>query len=285
MTNVEHHDEPMATLDAGERREVRQRRSGSSRIIHEVIRIEGEEELVRPAKSLILSGGLAGVAITASVFAKAELRAGLPDAPWRHLIESLGYSAGFIIVVMARLQLFTENTVTAVLPVTTHPSWAKLGQMLRLWGIVFLSNIAGTLAIAWLVSREVMISPETFHAILAISRELFAASFWQSFWLGVPAGFLIGSLCWIQPNARGSEFWVILALGYLISVGNLTHAIAGAAEVWTVWLAGESSLSHAVFGVLLPTLLGNIVGGTGLFAVLAHGQVSDELAQQSSAAE
>lgn len=281
MSEDERHDEPSQTLDPSERREVRQRRSGSSRIIHEVIRLEGEAELDRPIQSLLLSGWLAGVAITASVFAKAALHAGLPDAPWRHLVESFGYTLGFIIVVMARLQLFTENTVTAVLPVTTHPTRAKLAKMLRLWALVFLANMAGTLVVAWLIEHELVVDADAHAAILAISRDLARNAFWQNFWLGIPAGFLIGTLCWIQPNAKGSEFWVILALSYLISLGNLTHAIAGAAEVWAVWLAGETTLRHAVLGVLLPTLAGNIIGGTGLFAVLAHGQVSDELSEDA----
>ena len=44
------------------------------------------------------------------------LRAHLPDEPWRPLVTSFGYSIGFVMVVLSRQQLFTENTVTVVLP-------------------------------------------------------------------------------------------------------------------------------------------------------------------------
>ena len=46
--------------------------------------------------------------------------AACPTRRWRHLIDSFGYSVGFVIVILARQQLFTESTLTAVLPVLTR---------------------------------------------------------------------------------------------------------------------------------------------------------------------
>jgi formate/nitrite transporter FocA (FNT family) len=43
------------------------------------------------------------------------------------------------------------------------------------------------------------------------------------------------------------------------------------------WLAGKTTFGDATLGFILPALLGNIAGGTGLFAVLAHGQVRGEI--------
>ncbi|MGN6377061.1 MAG: formate/nitrite transporter family protein [Sphingomonas sp.] len=269
--------EPSESLSREEERQVVGRKAGSSRIIHEVVRVEGEEELNRPWLSLTFSGLAAGVGISASVLGKGYLHAALPDAPWRAPIESFGYTFGFIIVVMSRLQLFTESTLTAVLPVATHPSLGKLGQMLRLWTIVLLSNFAGTLAASWLIAHNVVVSPEDRAAIIDVSRELFAHEPLKLLWLGIPSGFLIGAIAWILPNARQSEIWVILVLSYLISLGHLSHCIAGSVDAWVMWLSGNASFGQAAGGVILPSLIGNIIGGTGLFAMLAHGQVSGEL--------
>lgn len=60
------------------------------------------------------------------------------------LLENLGYTFGFIIVIMARQQLFTENTVTAVLPVMQNPTLGNFGLLMRLWSVVLLGNLIGT---------------------------------------------------------------------------------------------------------------------------------------------
>jgi formate/nitrite transporter FocA (FNT family) len=90
------------------------------RLIHEIIREEGEAELRRPASALAWSGLASGLSMGFSFLTQALLRSSLPEEPWRHLIDSFGYSVGFIIVVLGRQQLFTESTLTAVLPVLTR---------------------------------------------------------------------------------------------------------------------------------------------------------------------
>jgi formate-nitrite transporter family protein len=95
--------------------------------------------------------------------------------------------------------------------------------------------------------------------------------------LGIPAGFLIAALAWILPNAEGSKFWVILLVAYVIALGNFAHVVAGATEVFLVLIAGHISLAQAFGGVILPTLIGNILGGTALFSLIAYAQVREEI--------
>ena len=95
-------------------------------LIYEIVRRMGEEEMERPATSLWWSGVAAGLSISFSLLAQAVLRAHLPDTSWRPLLTSLGYPVGFLIVVLARQQLFTENTITPVLPsqpISQQPIW------------------------------------------------------------------------------------------------------------------------------------------------------------------
>jgi formate/nitrite transporter FocA (FNT family) len=93
----------------------------------------------------------------------------------------------------------------------------------------------------------------------------------------MPAGFLVASIAWILPNARGSEFWVIILITYVIAIGGFSHVVAGSTEAWFLWLTGHMTLGQATVGSIFPALVGNIIGGTGLFAVLAHGQVRSEI--------
>ena len=269
--------EPVDGLSEDEVESVDERRSGSAKVVHEVIRLQGDEELGRPLASLIFSGFAAGVAISASILAEAFLHERLPKAPWAELVSSFGYSVGFVIVIMGNLQLFTENTVTAVLPLATNPTRRNVGRLLRLWVTVFAANMAGTLFVAWLVSRQIIVGPEQLSAALDVSRSVLTHDAMTTLMLGMPAGFLVASIAWILPNARGSEFWVIVLITYVIALGGFSHVVAGSGEAWLLWLQGEVGLYDAVARLILPSLLGNIIGGTGLFAVLAHGQVRREL--------
>ena len=105
-------------------------------IIYEIVRRQGDEEMVRPIVSLWWSGVAAGMSMSFSLLAQAILQTHLPDAPWRPLVADLGYSVGFVMVVMSRQQLFTENTVTAVLPVMAEFTAGNLLKLARMWGVV-----------------------------------------------------------------------------------------------------------------------------------------------------
>jgi formate/nitrite transporter FocA (FNT family) len=268
---------PSEQLSQEESEAVSARQGGSSRVVHEVVRLKGDAELERPATSLLLSGFCAGIAMSVSVLAEAALHSRLPVSPSRELIVDLGYTIGFLIVIMGRLQLFTESTMTAVLPLVTHPTGRNFARLAKLWSIVFAANLLGTLLVAWLVSRSLIVSPEQLAAAREISAMLLRHDAWRTFLLGIPAGFLIAALAWILPSAKGSEVWVIFVITYAVSICGFSHVIAGSMEAWLVWLSGDAGFGWSVFGFIGPALLGNIVGGTGLFAVLAHGQVRSEI--------
>jgi formate/nitrite transporter FocA (FNT family) len=282
-TAPEDEAEPVDGLSDTEVDSVDERKSGSAKVVHEVIRLQGDEELGRPLASLLFSGFAAGVAISASILAEAFLQARLPDAPWTELVSSFGYCVGFVIVIMGNLQLFTESTVTAVLPLATNPTRRNLGRLFRLWAAVFVANMAGTLFVALLVSRQVIVDAEQLSATMEVSRSILRHDAFTTFLVGMPAGFLVASIAWILPNARGSEFWVIVTITYVIALGGFSHVVAGSGEAWLLWLQGEVSLFDATCRLIVPSLLGNIVGGAGLFAVLAHGQVRREIETDQAA--
>ncbi len=94
---------------------------------------------------------------------------------------------------------------------------------------------------------------------------------------GIVSGWLIAALVWMLPSAEGTEIFVITLITYLIALGGFTHVVAGSAEAFYLWLAGPASLTQVVFGFLLPTLAGNLFGGTLLFAVLSYAQVREEI--------
>jgi formate/nitrite transporter FocA (FNT family) len=264
-------------LSPEEAASVARRTSGNAKVVHEVIRRQGDEELDRPALSLLASGFAAGVSICASVLAEAFIRQRLPDAPWTELVVALGYTVGFVIAILGNLQLFTENTITVVLPVAVHPSRGNFARLGRLWGLAIAANLAGTLLTTAMLVHGGLIDAGQLAAAVKVATPLLGHDAGETLLRGIPAGFLIASIAWILPNARGGEFWVVFLITYVVGVGGFSHVVAGSAEAWLLALTGHASFGWAAGGFILPALAGNILGGTGLFAVLAHGQVRDEI--------
>ena len=264
-------------LDKQEQDEVDDLRRARAPVHYEVVRQEGEAELERPAASLWWSGVAGGLAISASVFSQGFIYSHLPNAEWRPLVASFGYCIGFVIVIIGGFQLFTEQTVKAILPLLSDQSRQNFIRTARLWGIVLLANMAGTFVAALFATYSGAVKPEQFNAFLEISRPLAALGFVEAVMRGVPAGFLIAALAWIMPIAVGSKFWVIIAVTYAISLGEFAHVVAGSAEIFLLLVGGEISGAKAFGGLLLPILVGNVLGGTVLFSLIAYAQVKEEM--------
>ena len=141
-------------------------------IIYEIVRREGETEMNRPITSLWWSGFAAGLSISFSLLAQAALLVHLPDASWRPLVTGFGYSVGFLIVVLARQQLFTENTVTVVLPVVAEFTLTNVRRLARMWSVVFAANMTGTFVAALFCAFTPVLNPELRHGMLDLSAQM-----------------------------------------------------------------------------------------------------------------
>jgi len=246
-------------------------------MIYEVVRREGDEEMDRPITSLWWSGVAAGLSISFSLLVEGVLQLQLPPSRWQPLVVSLGYPVGFLIVVLARQQLFTENTITAVLPLAAKFTAAKLLRLGRLWATVFAANMAGTLAAASFCTFTPALTPQLREAMLEISREMMQNGWAAMCVKGVSSGYLIAAMVWLNPSAEASRFSVVTLMTYVIAIGGFTHVVAGSVEAFLLLLDGELSLWHLVAGFTAPVLLGNIVGGTALFALISYAQIMKEL--------
>ena len=265
------------SLTPKERRQVSQHRRLSAVAVYSVVRRDGEEELQRPLQSLWWSGIAAGIGISTSVLAQGMLHRFMFDHPYRVPIEYLGYTLGFILVIVSRLQLFTENTISVILPLLSEPTLYKLWRTARLWVVVFAANMVGTFFTAFITIYFETADPVNTMAMLEVSRRFAEHAPLDALLNGIPAGFYIAAIVWMLPSVKGSEVVVIGIFTYLIAAGGFTHVIVGATEVFLLILAAELDIGRAAFGLILPTLVGNVIGGTGLFALLAWGQVREEV--------
>jgi len=263
-------------LTANEEKQVEERGTPRAAVVYETIREEGEFEMRRSVSALAWSAFAAGLSMGFSLIAEGLLRTHLPDVSWRPLISKFGYSAGFLIVILGRQQLFTENTLTVILPLLLRKDGKTLFCVFRLWTTVFLANVAGSFIFAWVVSHTDIFSPDIKHTFQEIGREAMEGGWITIFLRAIFAGWLIALMVWLLPAAETARVWIIIIMTYLVALGGFAHIIAGSVEVSYAILTGISDWSSYFAGWMLPTLLGNIVGGVSLVAVLAHAQVVSE---------
>lgn len=242
-------------------------------VLHETIRQQGKSELERAVAALGWSALAAGFSMGFSMLARALLMAYLPEAPGWFLVENLGYTIGFLIVILARQQLFTENTITAVLPVMTMPSVDYFSKLFRLWGIVLIGNLIGVGLFAYGVGHMQIIEEPVRKSIVELGLHIMHNTPWQMFTKGIVAGWLIATMVWLLPAAQTSKVMVIVLMTYLIGIGGFTHIIVGSTEVLFLVFDGRLPLSAYVTDFALPTLFGNVVGGSVIFALISHAQV------------
>lgn len=249
----------------------------SAALIHETIRAEGESELERTVSALLLSGLAAGLSMGFSLVVEGLLHARLPDAPWRELVSNLGYTVGFLIVVLGRQQLFTENTLTPILPLLYNRDAGTLWRVLRLWGLVLVANLAATWVIAAALAHTGVFEADAKQAFAEISRHTIAGSFGTTVLKGIFAGWLIALMVWLLPAAETARPLIIVIISYVVALGGFAHVIAGSVDAFYLVETGQATAGDYLLKFLAPTLLGNVIGGVTLVAVLNYGQVAPEI--------
>jgi formate/nitrite transporter FocA (FNT family) len=90
---------------------------------------------------------------------------------------------------------------------------------------------------------------------------------------GIFAGWLIAMVVWMLAATQNGHTMIIIILTYVVGLAGLTHVIAGSAEVLLLVTIGAKSWGSYATGYLLPTLLGNIIGGVALVSAVNHAQV------------
>jgi formate/nitrite transporter FocA (FNT family) len=269
--------EKLEKLSPRQKAEVREQNRPNAALIHETIRSEGIGELERTVWALACSALAAGLSMGFSMVVQGELQALLPPGPLRNIVSPLGYTIGFLIVVLGRQQLFTENTLTPVLPLLHDRSAPSLIRLLRLWLVVLIFNLVGTCLFAWAATSGGIFEPNVVHAFQDLGRETIRATFITTFLRAVLAGWLIALMVWLLPAAESARPAIIIILAYVIALAGFPHIIAGSIDCVFLVLSGEASWADYFGRFFSPTLLGNLLGGVALVAVLNYGQVAPEI--------
>ena len=248
--------------------------------IHDNILEPAKKEMDRPAASLLWSALASGMVIGFSFLASA-FAAQLVSEPYRTAAAAAAYPLGFIFVVMARSELFTENTLDPVVPLLEQRNWETFQKMLRMWGLLLAGNLVGALIFGWVLARTPVVQPELHPSMLKIATEVSSGGFGQVLYAGVFAGWLIALLSWLLAATHSTPAQIVLVwlCTAPISALHFRHSIAGSVEAFYRAASGGASWGSMLGQFVVPSVIGNAIGGVLLVALLNYGQVAEEKAQ------
>lgn len=243
--------------------------------LFESARSAAKADLARSSLGLAFSGFSAGLNISFS-FVTAVLAYQSSTRPeLAHLWSSVAYPVGFILIILARAQLFTENTLTPVLLVLDSPTTWNVLNTIRLWIVVLCANLAGAFVFSYAMSALNLPSSLEPEAAATLAWGAYEGSWSDLFARAIFGGWLIALMTWVLHAGGGLTGQIVLVwiIAALIQGANFSHSVAGATEV--LYLAHEKMISYldwfARFQV--PVTLGNIVGGVVFVALVNYAQV------------
>ncbi len=239
-------------------------------IFHRIV-ATAEEEFSRSDRLLFLSGLAAGLSMGLTFLARSTF---MGAVPWdgSGLLGNLLYPLGFLLIVLGRYQLFTENTLTPVTLVLTKLT--KLPVLLRIWGVVFFANILGAALLAFLLSNTGIFNTDSAMAALQFGEHAAELPWWDLFWKAVIAGWLVASMVWLVHAARDmtARFIIVYVLMFMIPSADLFHCIIASCEM--AYVVFEGTVLWLGYGhVVSAVTIGNTVGGVVLVAILNFAQV------------
>jgi formate/nitrite transporter FocA (FNT family) len=249
------------------------RRLTAPEIFHNVAE-DAREELKRSSTKLAFSGLAGGLTLGLTGLSVAAVRALLGRGGWQDLVSYLAYPIGFIAVIIGRAQLFTENTLYPVILVLDEHRY--LVQTLRLWGVVFVSNIAGATCFALLAIKSGALLPGIASQLADLGHEAVQGSGSHIFSSGVIGGWLIALVAWVVTASQWTigQLAMVWFLTFVVGVGKFSHCIVTSGEIISAVLAGQATLGEYLRWLALATS-GNIVGGVVIVSVLNYGQVRE----------
>jgi formate-nitrite transporter family protein len=239
---------------------------------------EGSVRLARPWLTLVTTGLLGGIDIGTGVLAYLIVE----DVTGSTILAGVAFSLGFVALLLARSELFTENFLVPVTAVAArHGSMAGLA---RLWAVTLLANLVGGWGIAWLIVqafpalRRTAVDAGTHYADLGINL--------HSFTLAVLAGMVITLMTRMQhaTESLGVQLVPALLFGALLAGGQLFHCVLDSILMFAALISGAPFGYADWLAALAWSALGNTVGGVGLVAFLRLARVPHRIAEERARA-
>lgn len=247
--------------------------SESPKIVSDASKL-GEKRLVRPTAGHAITSFAGGMSVSFGAIAMAAAAASvggtLGQPALGHLIGSLMFPIGFVILLIGKTELFTENFLIPVVAVLKRRG--SLAQLGKLWGTALAFNLLGGLVFGFLISRDGVLAPEYADQVIALAEKKTHYGFETAFVKAIFAGWLMTTLTWllIASKGLGAQLALIWIIATTIVLGQFNHVVISASEIFMgMYLGADIAVGDWLAASFLPALAGNLVGGL-VFVTLIH---------------
>ncbi|MGI8869493.1 MAG: formate/nitrite transporter family protein [Mycobacteriales bacterium] len=220
---------------------------------------EGNDRLNRPLLPLVATGFLGGVDVGVGVliYLVVSHQTGQP------LLGAIAFTVGFVALLLARSELFTENFLVPVIAVVAKEG--SLLQLLRLWLVTLAANLAAGFVMAAMIVvalpeiRDTATEAGAHYAHLGVS--------WRSFVLAVLGGAVITLLTRMQhsTDSLGVKIVPAVLMSFVLLGAQLFHSVLDSMLMFAGLLTGDAPFGYLSWlGALGWSAFGNVIGGLAL---------------------
>ena len=184
----------------------------------------------------------------------------------------MAFSLGLILVIVGGAELFTGNNLIVMAYADGRISLARL---LRNWGIVYVGNILGSLAMAVMVVLSGTLDMgdgAVARTAVNIATAKVDLPMLEAFFRGVLCNTLVCLAVWMCFAAHavaGKILAIVFPVAAFVALG-FEHSVANAYLIPVGYLAGADQVSLVGFlANMIPVTFGNVIGG-GVFVALVY---------------
>ncbi len=236
---------------------------------------EGQQRLRRPWLPLIATGVLGGVDVGVGVLTYLVVK----EQTGNSLLASLAFTVGFMALVLAKSELFTENFLVPVTAVISRDGTVL--QLLRLWAVSLGANLIGGLLMAAIIMGAMPEVHDTAIETGAHYAEL--GRTWRALLLAVLAGAVITLLTRMQQATEqvGVKLAASMAFAFVLVGTQLFHSVLDSIFMFAGLLTGRATYGWVSWlDALWLSALGNVIGGVVLVTGIRLLRVSHRVAEE-----
>ncbi len=224
---------------------------------------EGAQRLHRTWRVVLVTGAFGGIEIGVGIMALLAVQ----HETGNHLLAGLAFGIGFLVLLLAKSELFTEDFLVPITAVIAKE--ATLGQLAKLWGGTLVANLVSGWLFMWLI---VLAFPEWEPTITEAALHFVDMPFGaQAICLAVLGGSTITLMTRMQHGTDSVPAKIVAAFagGFLLAGLQLFHSILDSLLIFAALHTGDATFGYLDWLQWLSyTLVGNMVGGLVLVTMM-----------------
>lgn len=257
----------------------------SPKIVDEASKL-GAKRLIRPTRGHAITSFAGGMSVSfgavAMVVASASMGGSINEPSLGLLLGALLFPIGFVILLIGKTELFTENFLIPVVAVVKQRG--SIYQLGKLWGLTLVFNLLGSIVFGYLISRGDVLAGSSAEEMRQLAVHKVSYDLETAFIKSIFAGWLMTTLTWLLISAKGigSQLAIIWMIASLIVLGQFIHVVISSSEVFMgMFLGADITVMDWFLRSFLPSLVGNLLGGLifvtliGYVQALYHQPVTD----------